>query len=107
MTDDDRWGVELGGDLGNVGDVVTDTEGAEVTRRGAGSVATEAEGGGAVAVVGEVLQEVLVPAPGAMPRAVDEEDGCGVRGGGGFAREDFELHGGASWDAVTRDGAAT
>jgi hypothetical protein len=49
----------------------------------------------------EEREEVLVPAPGAMPHAVDEEEGSGVGGGGvgtgdGFEEHETFLHSGVS-----------
>ena len=50
----------------------------------------QAHGEGAIAIVGEVVEEMLVPAPRTVPRAVDEQQRCRVRSGAAASVDDFE-----------------
>ena len=56
-------------------------------------MSAQAERGDVVAVFREERQEELVLAPGAVPHAVDEEEGRGVGLGIGSAGDGFDVHG--------------
>ena len=78
MTTGSRGSV--GGDLLDIGHVGGDGGPAEASPARAFAVAAQAQGVGVEAAFGEVREEVLVPAPGGVAGAVDEEQGrvCGT-----------------------------
>ena len=90
MADEDGRRLERARHLLHVRDVIGDATAADLAF--ATGVSAQTECGGAVAVVREEREEGFIPAPGAMPHAVDEEEGGGVGEGFWGAGDGFEVH---------------
>lgn len=79
MTDEHRVDTELAGNGVDVVGVVGNRTGIERLGQAAGPVAAKAQCDGAVAPVGEVAEEMLVPAPCCATRTVNEQQRHGMR----------------------------
>ena len=78
MADQDRPAAQIVGDRTDVVEVVGDGNLVQRLGCGAGAVPAQAHRHRAVAGVGEVIQEMVVPAPRAMPAAVHEKQRHGM-----------------------------
>jgi hypothetical protein len=92
MADKDRSGAERVDDGGEIGHIVVDAAPAQRGRPRAHAVVAEIGRMGVVALVCDVRQDVLVPAPRAVPRAVDEDNRMRPCAHSRYARDDVNSH---------------
>src|SRR5579859_3432276 len=92
MADQHGWSLKLAGHLRHVVNIVRDTRPAQLLVPFACSVAAQAQSGRGIAVLSKIRQKVLIPTPGAMPRAVYKKQRYWMRIYFGIPCKNFQLH---------------